>query len=162
MSWKTILAVVGVVLVIVQLVSVVSVVNADIGLFPSNDDYYQTSSFVEESNLNLKSAWYGVVAGSDRFLSSFKETYDDRVEDPQLVSCLIRESLGCSGDGSFGLIVYDIILFISYSFLGLLGAGLFIGLFISSRVDKRNYAKMMNDMMKSACEKPEDGEAFTG
>jgi len=135
---KLSLIVVGIVYIIGQLVAFIGMSRMYVGLYPSSDNLMEPI-YCEESGLNAGTLLFAVTAGIDRFDSSFKDlTFPkDKYRVPtaeQYASAMIRESLGCSRDGSFGLVVYDIVLAISYSLLGIAGA---ILLFFGTRPSKK-------------------------
>lgn len=134
---KSLFIFLGFVLVIIQIVSFIGMSLADIDLYPDNDDLPWSLRIDDISGLNAMKAIFAVEAGIDRFSTSFKDItyffkelsngYEYRpMESTQMTSAMIRESLGCSDGGSVGLAVYDTILTLSYSIVGILGIILLI------------------------------------
>ena len=126
-SCKKILFILGIILIIIQAVSFIGMSRVYVGLYPDGNDLLFPGQYSNDSGLNIKKVIFAVEAGADRFRSSF----GDLISGPdkyrpmtatQVASAMVRESLGCSQDGSVGLVVYDTILFISYSAVGIIGA----------------------------------------
>lgn len=136
---KKTLVIISVCLFILQVLSFSGMSKVQVGLYPDNDDFLYPRSPSSSSGLNAKMALFAIDAGIDRFISGLEdlsyEKYDYRVmTSTQMASAMIRESLDCSSGGSVGLVVYDTILTISYSFPSIIGG---ILLFISSKVKKQ-------------------------
>lgn len=137
MTKKSLLIILGIILILVQIVNWGGMNKMYVGLYPDNDDLLYPN-YTEESDLNIQKVLFAIRAGIDRFSTGFEDysygEYDYRVmTSTQIASAMVRESLGCSDGGSFGLFVYDTILTISYSLTGLLGIGLLIA---SAKADK--------------------------
>ncbi len=141
---KTILTVIGALLIIVQLLGFIGMARMDVGLYPSRETLFYVGPPSRDSGLNIRMAFFAIKAGMDRFGSSFEDlTFpidEYRVSSAtQYASAMIRESLGCSGSGSFGLYVYDAILTISYCSVGIIGVGLiWAAKIIERREEARN------------------------
>lgn len=121
----------GIILIIAQIVSCVGMSKMYVGLYPDNTDLLYPSYSHGDAKLSLGETAFAIQAGIDRFISGFgdlafsKDTYRN-ITATQYASAYIRESLGCSGDRSFGLTVYDAVLTISYYFVGILGVTLVV------------------------------------
>lgn len=138
---KAILIVLSLVLIVVQVLGFIGMSRVRVGLYPDSESglVHISSS---KSDLTIKMVLFAVEAGTDRFASSLEDlTFPDGkyrgLTAEQYASAMIRESLGCSDGGSFGLIVYDTVLTISYCFVGILG---FLLLF-SDKIWERIYWK---------------------
>lgn len=128
---KNILIVLGIFLIVVQILGFIGMSRMEVGLYPSSDTLLRVPQSSEQSKLNIKMVFFAIMAGADRFGSSFEDlTFPEnehRISSvDQYASAYLRESLGCSSGGSFGLIVYDTVLTISYYFIGILGVVLII------------------------------------
>ena len=137
---KKILIVIGILLIIFQLFAFIGMSRMKVGLYPSRATMPNISPSYSGSKLNIKMALFAIQAGGERFSTSFEDiTFPkDEYRMPsvdQYTSAYLREALGCSRGGSFGLIVYDTILTISYFFLGIVGAVL---LFLGTKPDSKN------------------------
>lgn len=122
---------IGIILIIIQVIAFIGMSKVQVGLYPDASDlsYYHST---EDSGLNLKKTLFAIKAGTDRFGSSFKDLkfkkYDYRVMSAtQMTSAMIRDSLQ---NDRIGLAIYDLILTISYSFVGLVGVGVVAAAFI--------------------------------
>lgn len=137
---KNTLIVIGIILVIVQIVGFIGMSRMYVGLYPTAkmvSSYYRPSK--NNSNLTIAKMFFAIQAGLDRFESSFEDlTFPEdeyrSVTVTQMVSSEIREDLGCSKGGSFGLFIYDTILTIAYCFMGILGVVMFV---LAKLVDNR-------------------------
>ena len=123
---RIILIVIGILLIIVQLLGFIGMSRMEVGLYPSSETLSRVEQSSEQSNLNIKMVLFAITAGTDRFVSSFEDlTFPEdehRVTSAeQYTSAYLRESLGCSSDGSLGLFVYDTVLTISYYLIGIFG-----------------------------------------
>ena len=124
-SIKVFLAIVGIVLILIQVINYCGVSRMYTGLFPDNE-HMLYPQYVSESEFNPKMILLAIESGLDRFASGFEDlTYPQdewRVNtSTQYASANIRESLGCSGGGGFGLFIYDAFILISYCWLGIIG-----------------------------------------
>lgn len=131
MSEKKVLRIFGVILIVVQIISFLGMSKMYVGLYPDGDDLLYHNYSTVDSGLSIRKALFAIEAGVDRFKSGFENLKYSEDEyrimtATQMTSAMIRESLDCSTGGSFGLIIYDTILTISFSFTGLLGIGLLI------------------------------------
>lgn len=126
-----ILVVIGIILILIQITNCCGVSRMYTGLFPDNEDLLYPYYSIDESGLTVKEVFFAFEAGSDRFISGFEDlTFPENewrtITSTQCLSALIRESLGCSNGGSFGLIVYDFFVLISYCSVGIIGVVLLI------------------------------------
>ena len=126
-----ILVVIGIILILIQIINYCGVSRMYTGLFPDNEHMLYPNYSISESNLNIKEVFFAFEAGWDRFASGFEDlTFPEdewRVNTAtQIASAYVRESLGCSDGGSFGLIVYDFFVLISYCTVGIIGVVLLI------------------------------------
>ena len=140
---KNILIGLGIFLIIVQLIGFIGMSRMEVGLYPSMDTSLHTSTSSERAELNVKMVFFAIKAGVDKFASSleelaFQESEHLILSPNQYASAYIREALGCSSGGSFGLIVYDTVLAISYSSIGIIGAVLIIMGIMGYRVKLRD------------------------
>jgi hypothetical protein len=129
-SKKTILTIIGILLMAIQLLGFIGMSRMYVGLYPSSETLLYVSPSSRNYGLNIREAFFAIEAGTDRFNSSFEDLtfpeYEYRVPSAtQYTSAMVRESLGCSVGGGFGLFVYDAILTISYCFVGIIGVCLF-------------------------------------
>lgn len=151
MKASRVLIVIGVLLILIQIVSIIGMSNVRVGLYPANDDLLYPHYSSGEMKLNDKILTFAIEAGSDRFRSSFgdfaydKYDYNDyRVMTPtQIASAMIRESLN-----EPDLIIYDVLLTISFSFVGISGIVFLIiffgGNFFAKQKAKTNYTYLKN------------------
>ena len=118
----------GVALIVIQLISVFGISCADTGIWPGNKTLWPPIQSRGDSTLNIKEMLFAFVAGFDRFLSGFGDLIyhlrDERraLSAIQYASAYIREALGCSHGGSFGLVIYDFFVLLSYCTAGIVGA----------------------------------------
>ena len=138
---KAILLILGFALIFIQILGFIGMSKTDVGLYPSKESF-STPIFSSRSDLNIKMVFFAVEAGTDRFASSLEDltNSEDKYRtstSEQYASAYIREALGCSDGGSFGLIIYDAVLTISYCFVGILG---FLLLFVD-KIWERIYWK---------------------
>ena len=125
------LKIIGFILIALQLFSVICVSVADVGLYPDGSALDYVDEY-KPTELNFQMVLYAATAGVDRLACSIEELFavtDDpyaHVENSglttsQIASARAREALGCSHGKSVGLVIYDIILTISYCAVGVLG-----------------------------------------
>ena len=129
-SANIVLIIIGVLLILVQIINYCGVSRMYTGLFPDNEHMLYPYS-IGESNLNIKKVFFAFEAGWDRFASGFEDlTYPEdkwRVNtSTQIASAHVRESLGCSDGGSFGLFIFDFFVLVSYCSVGIIGGVLLI------------------------------------
>ena len=122
---KVFLAILGIFLIIIQIANYCGVSRMYTGLFPDNE-HMLYPQYVSKSEFNPKMIFLAIESGLDRFGSGFEDlTYPKdkwRVStSTQYASANIRESLGCSTGGGFGLFIYDTFVLISYCSLGIIG-----------------------------------------
>ena len=138
--------IIGVALILVQLVSFIGMRNSHGGLYLNREDMlfgYGVSA--EDSRLTAGMLGNAFRIGFGRFFSSFgdfssEDYYDyEPLSAAQITSVMIREGLGCSQNGGIGLFVYDAVLTISYSFVGIIGIGLIVFSLLKRREDDVEY-----------------------
>lgn len=141
MDKKKVLIILGVILIVLQLASIYGVSRMYVGLFPDkNSDIFQSNSDEDRFSINVKAASFALEAGFDRFKSGFeditfpKDEYRD-MSVTQRISARLREAYGCSDGGSIDLIIYDFLLIVSFSFVGLVGIALLIAAAIIHRLE---------------------------
>ena len=150
---KTILLILGFALIFVQILGFMGMSRVNVGLYPSAESLSSTYSS-SRSDLNIKKILFAVEAGTDRFASSLEDiTFPEdeyRVATAeQYTSAYVRESLGCSDGGSFGLMIYDTVLTISYCFVGILGLCLLLAGKILERIYWKSYLKDQQEKSES-------------
>ena len=124
MNGKRILIILGVVFIIIQIVAFVGMSKSYVGLYPDSDDCLYGFYYTKDSGLNFLKVLFAAEAGLDRFKESFEDLSGEEdyiLEATQRASAMCRESLGCSDGGSFGLVIYDAVLTISYCLSGIFG-----------------------------------------
>lgn len=141
-SKKNILTILGAVLIIIQLISILSVSCSVVGLYPEHDHLVQDGYLYDyrPTDFRIEMVPIALSAGFEKFVSSFGEIFavnDDGnlLSDTQHKSAVNR---GALYHGS-GLYIYDLILTISYSIVGIVGLGLLVAGFI---VERRNLKKV--------------------
>ena len=145
---KNILLIIGAILVIAQIISFIGLSQGH-SLYAENNDYsyYGCIHTVERSDLNLLMVIFAVQAGNDRFRVSFSDLFSGSEYSQyapgsatQFASADIRESLGSKDGGSFGLVVYDVVLTIFYCFIGISGVVLLIiGTKVKRKIEGTDY-----------------------
>lgn len=121
-----ILSIVGIILIVIQIAAFIGMSRVYVKLFPAGSDLLRPSYSQRDSGLNVGKSMYAVVAGLDRFRSSFEDLFSSKdnyrpMTSTQMTSAMIRESLGCSDGGGLGLLIYDALLIISYCTVGIAG-----------------------------------------
>lgn len=152
-----ILVVIGIILILVQIINYCGVSRMYTGLFPDNEHLLYPNYSIDESGLNVKKVFFAFEAGLDRFASGFEDlTFPEdewrTISSTQYTSAFVRESLGCSDGGSFGLIVYDFFVLISYCSVGIIGVVLLI---LARKVgktppDNQHTSSIQNNIEESA------------
>lgn len=137
------ITIIAILLIIVQIVSFVGMSRMYVGLYPDGDNLIY-SSYSRNSRLNIKMILFAITAGLDRFKSSFTDLFFSKYEyrvmtSEQMTSAMIRDSLGASANKSFGLIVYDTILTVTYCSVGIVGLSLLSISTIKRKNKRTNY-----------------------
>lgn len=135
---KIILVVLGLLLILIQLINYCGVSRMRVGLLPDDELLSYPGYITNDGNLNIKMVFFAFEAGFDRFASGFEDlTFPEdewRVASAtQYASAMFRESLGCSDGGSFGLIVYDFFVILSYCLVGIIGM---VFLILAAKIDQ--------------------------
>ena len=127
MSQRRSFFILGTILIVVQLLSLIGMLRMDVGLYPDDTDVlsFPYMSLLGSGGLTIRKLLFAVSAGLDRFCTGFQDLFFDRYEyrvmtSTQITSAMIRYSLRWELS-SFGLILYDIILTISYFLPGIAG-----------------------------------------
>lgn len=127
MSNKKLLYFFATMLIAAQAISLIGMLRMDVGLYPDDTDVFSFPyvSLLGSGGLTLRKLLFAVSAGLDRFYTGFQDLFFDRYEyrvmtSTQITSAMIRYSLRWELS-SFGLILYDIILTISYFLPGIVG-----------------------------------------
>ena len=120
------LAIMGLILIIVQLLSIIGLSRSHIDLYLDNNDLWYPNYSSIEPGLSVPKIVSAVEAGIDRLDTSFEDLLRKSGEyrtmtAAEITTARVRESLNCSDGGSFGLIVYDIVLTFSYCSIGIVG-----------------------------------------
>lgn len=163
---KNILLIIGAILVIAQIISFIGLSHG-YSLYPENMDYSISGykNQIERSDLNIVKIIVAVQAGYDRFWVSFSDLFSGNEYSKyapgsatQILSADMRESLGCKDGGSFGLVVYDVVLTIFYCFVGISGVVLLIiGTKVKRKIegtDYRNFPETPNSGSSNATSEP--------
>ena len=124
MSNKKLLYFFATMLIVAQALSLIGMLRMDVGLYPDDTDVFSFPyvSLLGSGGLTLRKLLFAVSAGLDRFSTGFQDLFFDRYEyrvmtSTQITSAMIRYSLRWE----LGLILYDIILTISYFLPGIVG-----------------------------------------
>ena len=138
----------GIILIVIQVLGIASVSFAKVGLYPRGENVDYVSE-VQAADLDFQKITCAAVAGIDRLVFSIEEmitTTEDitkeeadviieqdiwyETEDKenfgltpiQIQSAHNREDLGCGRGLNISLIIYDIIVTISFCMVGIIGA----------------------------------------
>ena len=124
MSNKKLLYFFATMLIVAQALSLIGMLRMDVGLYPDDTDVFSFPyiSLLGSGGLTIRKLLFAVSAGFDRFCTGFQDLFFDRYEyrvmtSTQITSAMIRYSLRWE----LGLILYDIILTISYFLPGIVG-----------------------------------------
>lgn len=163
-SGKKALLVLGILLIVIQILSIIGVSRMRVGLYPDGYDLLYPSYSSERLELTPKMVSLAIEAGADRFKSSFEDlTYEKDeyriMSATQMLSAMVRDSLGGNKGGTFGLFIYDVILTVSYCFTGLLGVGLLAVMPIKSKLKEhkqwKEYQKKIRELEQTENNKAE-------
>ena len=117
----------GVMLIVAQLISLIGMLRMDVGLYPDDMDvlYFPYMGMLGYGGITLRKLLYAIPAGLNRFFTGFGDLLFDkssyRVMSPiQITSAMIRYSLEYEL-GGLGLIIYDVVLTVSYFAPGISG-----------------------------------------
>lgn len=152
---KNILTILGAVLIIIQLISILSVSCATAGLYPGHEHLKQDGYLYDyhPTDFKIEVAPIALSAGFERFVSSFGEIFAIN-DDGKLLSETQHKSAvnrGALYHGS-GLYIYDLILTISYSIVGIVGLGLLVAGIIVERRNLNKNQRPVEDMLSDDCE----------
>ncbi len=124
------LAVIGIVLIAIQIINYFGVARVYTGLFPDNNSLLYPNYAIEKTNINIREILFAFQVGIDRFASGFVDLFIKDIwrtnSSIQIASAYVRESLGCSDGGSFGLFIYDFLVVLSYCTVGIIGVVLLV------------------------------------
>ena len=151
------LTIIGAIMIIIQLISIISVSFSVAGLYPEHDHLVQDGYLYDyhPTDFRIEMAPIALSAGIEKFVSSFGEIFavnDDGnlLSDTQHKSAVNR---GALYHGS-GLYIYDLILTISYSIVGIVGLGLLVAGIIVERRNLRKSQQLVEDIDTASCESP--------
>lgn len=121
----------GIILVVVQLISIFSLCYHSVTIWDDEKDVFLYNNYPIRQGLNINELFYGFESGNKQFTESFGFFFKDydtvRYESGDIITILIRESLGAGENNADpSLFIFDTIVLISYSFVGILGAYLYI------------------------------------
>lgn len=140
------LTIIGAIMIIIQLISIISVSFSVAGLYPGHDHLMQDGYLVDYMPADFEPYMIPIAmnAGFEKFISSFGEIFTingaGKILSPaQHRSAIFREALNYGSwlRNHYGLVVYDLIVTITYSIVGLAGLGLFIAGIIVERKKQR-------------------------
>lgn len=153
-SKKNMLTILGAVLIIIQLISILSVSCATAGLYPGHEHLKQDGYFYDyhPTDFRIEMAPIALSAGFERFIYSFGEIFTVNGSG-KLLSETQHESAvnrGALYHGS-GLYIYDLILTISYSIVGIVGLGLLVAGIVVERRNLRKSQQLVEDIDTASC-----------